>query len=43
MTRAKAEVTRALQMDPDDKVTRVLEQMIDDVIAGKRPRMTKYP
>jgi hypothetical protein len=43
MTRAKAEVTRALEMDPDDKVTRVLAGMIDDVIAGKRPRMTRYP
>jgi tetratricopeptide (TPR) repeat protein len=43
MTRAKAEVTRALAVDPSDKITRGLEKMIDDVIAGKRPRMTKYP
>jgi hypothetical protein len=43
MKRAKAEVTRALEMDPSDKVTRALATRIDDVIAGKRPRMTKYP
>jgi hypothetical protein len=43
MMRAKAEVTRALAMDPGDKVTRALGTMIDEVLAGKRPRMTKYP
>lgn len=41
--RAKAEVARALEMDPSDKITRTLAAMIDDVIAGKRPRLTKYP
>ena len=43
MARAKAEVTRALEMDPGDKISRTLATMIDDVIAGKRPRLTKYP
>jgi hypothetical protein len=43
MTRAKVEVSRALELDPEDKVTRALAKMIDDVIAGKRARMTKYP
>lgn len=43
MSRAKAEVSRALEMDPTDKITRALAGMIDDIIAGKRPRMTKYP
>jgi tetratricopeptide (TPR) repeat protein len=41
--RAKAEVARALEMDPSDGITRTLAAMIDDVIAGKRPRLTKYP
>jgi hypothetical protein len=43
MKRAKVEVTRALDMDPADKISRVLASMIDDVIAGKRARLTKYP
>jgi Flp pilus assembly protein TadD len=43
MPGAKAEVTRALEMDPTDKVTCGLATMIDDVIGGKRPRLTKYP
>jgi Flp pilus assembly protein TadD len=43
MNRAKGEITRALEIDPLDKITRALEKMIDDVIAGKRPRLTKYP
>lgn len=43
VTRAKAEVTRAIEMDPADRITRVLAGMIDDIIAGRRPRMTKYP
>ncbi|HEY4179127.1 MAG TPA: hypothetical protein VGM90_19925 [Kofleriaceae bacterium] len=43
MTRAKAEVTKVLAMDPADKVTAVLATMIDDVIAGKRKRPTKHP
>jgi hypothetical protein len=43
LARAKKEVTRALEMDPTDKITGMLAAMIDDVIAGKRPRMTKYP
>jgi tetratricopeptide (TPR) repeat protein len=43
MERAKAEAARALEMDPADKISRALASMIDDVIAGKRPRMTKYP
>jgi hypothetical protein len=43
MKRAKAEITRALEMDPSDKISRVLDSMIDDVITGKRPRLTKYP
>jgi len=36
--RAKADVGRALDMDPADKISRLLARMIDDVIAGKRPR-----
>jgi hypothetical protein len=43
LPRAKAEVARALAMDPADRITRALTAMIDDVIAGKRPRMTTYP
>jgi len=43
MKRAKAEITRALEMDPADKISRALDKMIDDVIAGKRARLTKYP
>lgn len=43
MKRAKTEVMRALEMDPLDKISRALATMIDDVIAGKRPRLTKYP
>lgn len=43
MTRAKLEVTRAVEMDPGDKITRVLETMIDDIASGKRPRPTRYP
>jgi Flp pilus assembly protein TadD len=43
MPRAKVEVTRALEMDPTDKVSLTLAAMIDSVIAGKQPRMTKYP
>jgi hypothetical protein len=43
MARAKAEIARALDMDPSDKITRALAKMIEDVIAGKRPRLTKYP
>lgn len=43
MTRAKVEAARAREMDPDDEISRALAKMIDEVIAGKRPRMTKYP
>lgn len=43
LPRAKTEAARALAMDPADKITRALAAMIDDVIAGKRPRMTTYP
>lgn len=43
MARAKAEVARALAMDPEDRITRVLATMIDEVIAGTRTRPTKYP
>lgn len=41
--RAKLEVARALEMDPADEITRALAAMIDDVIAGRRPRPTTYP
>jgi len=41
--RAKVEVTRALKMDPSDQITLALARMIDDVIAGKRARLTRYP
>jgi tetratricopeptide (TPR) repeat protein len=40
MARAKVEGTRALEMDPSDEITRRMVAMIDDVIAGKRPRPT---
>jgi hypothetical protein len=30
-------------MDPTDKITRALAGMIDEIIAGKRARITKYP
>ncbi len=43
MTRAKAEAARAMEMDPDDEISRALAKMTDEVIAGIRPRMTKYP
>jgi hypothetical protein len=43
LPRATLEVKRALEMDPADKVTRALATAIDEVIAGKRPRITKYP
>jgi hypothetical protein len=43
MARAKVEVTRALEMDPEDDVSRALAKMIDEVVAGKRARLTKYP
>lgn len=43
MRRAKVEVARALEMDPEDEITRALAVMIDEVIAGRRPRLTKYP
>jgi len=43
MTRAKAEIGRAIAMDPSDQITRALAEMIDDVIAGHRERPTKYP
>jgi hypothetical protein len=43
LPRAKVEAARALEMDPSDEITRALAAMIDEVIAGTRPRMTKYP
>lgn len=43
MSRAKAEVMRAIAMDPSDAITRSLATMIDEVIAGTRPRLMKYP
>jgi len=43
LPRAKAEVQRALEMAPADRITRALATLIDDVIAGTRPRPTKYP
>lgn len=43
MTRAKLEIARALEMEPGDEISRALAKMIDEVIAGKRPRITKYP
>lgn len=43
MPRARAEVLRALALDPDDRVAQQLSDFIDDVIAGARPRLKKYP
>jgi hypothetical protein len=37
------QLARALSMDPEDRVTRMLATTIDDVIAGTRARLTKYP
>jgi hypothetical protein len=41
--RARAEATRAIEMDPEDGITQMLATMIDQVIAGKRARPTRYP
>ncbi|KIG17128.1 hypothetical protein DB30_03725 [Enhygromyxa salina] len=43
MEAAKAEVTRARNMEPDDEVTAGLERMIDQILAGALPRPQRYP
>lgn len=41
--RARTEVARALALDGDDRISRALATLIDDVLAGRQPRPTKYP
>jgi tetratricopeptide (TPR) repeat protein len=43
MQAAASECATARKMEPEDPITRALEGMIDDVLAGRRPRPTKYP
>lgn len=43
MPAAAEECAKARAMEPDDPVTAALERMIDDVIAGRRDRPTRYP
>lgn len=43
MPAAAEECAKARAMEPDDPVTAALDRMIDDVIAGRRDRPTRYP
>ena len=43
MQGASDECAQARAADPDDPVTRGLEAMINDVVAGRRERPTRYP